>query len=42
MAGIRDRFEIRYANGKIDLATSLEDAERKVIYEASDKSAPRA
>jgi hypothetical protein len=34
----RDRFEIHYANGKIELATSLEDARQKVAHEAS---APR-
>jgi hypothetical protein len=37
MPGSADRFEIHYANGKIDLATSLEDAERKVVHEASDE-----
>jgi hypothetical protein len=32
-----DLFEIHYANGKIELASSLEDAARKVAHEASDE-----
>lgn len=36
MSESRGRFEIDYANGKVDFAASLADAERKVAHETRD------